>query len=155
MSNADDVPYKLPLIMTYRNLRLLFMAGLVLEIVMLFVPAYRATIGGEFGIGGEVRTFSSLGLIRLIFQAGSYGWGFYYMGCYSAWAALLVLAYKEPSRWVFLSGASLTAFVLALAFFMGRSPDIEYFLVPTLIDYAGAALVLTGFWIRPPAPPNQ
>src|SRR5262249_918753 len=116
MTTTNEAP-TLSLSLTYRNLRLLFAAGLVLQIALLFVPAYRATVRGFSGFGGEARSLSGLDVVRLQFRAGQTGWGLFSAATYSAFALLLVLAFSKPSGWVFLSGASLVTFLFVLEFF--------------------------------------
>lgn len=130
---------------------MLFVVGVAVQVALLFVPAYRARVGGLFGFGGEERSLTNLDVIRLFFRAGQNGWGLLNVFVYSAYGALLVLAFTAPKRWVFLSGGALYAFVLVLNFFVGTSEGVEYYFVPRLLDYVSLALPLTGFFLRPPA----
>jgi hypothetical protein len=134
----------------YRTTRLVFLAGLLLDLILWFVPAYRMMVGGVLGFGGEWRSLSALDVTRLNFQRGQAGWGFLDVAFFAATAVVLFLAWKQPKRWVFVAGASIFAFGLLLEFFMGSSESVQRYFLPRLLYYLAALAALTGFWIKPP-----
>jgi hypothetical protein len=123
----------------YRNLRALFIVGFVLEIILTFVPCH----------GADGRSFSDFESIRWAFQQGRDGLAFLSvsMFCFAVACAALAIAY--PRRWVFIAGACFAAFNLILELFSGSNGNV-YFL-PQLLDYVATAMMITGFWIKPPA----
>ena len=126
----------------YRTTRLVFLAGLLLDLILYFVPA--------LGFGGEEKSLSPLDVTRLYFQRGEAGWGFLNVAFFAATAVVLFLAWKQPKRWVFVAGASIFAFGLLLEFFMGSSESVQQYFLPRLLRYLAALAALTGFWIKPP-----
>jgi hypothetical protein len=124
----------------YGNLRALFVAGFVLEIILTFVPSH----------GAEGRSFSDFESVRWSFQQGGRdGLFLLSVSMFCFMVACPALALSHPRRWVFIAGASFAMFGLVLEFFTGSNENV-YFL-PRLLDYVAIAMMLTGFWIKPPA----
>ncbi len=143
-----QIPISVPL--TYPTLRGVFVAGLLLDLVLTFVPAYRTKVGSFLGFGGEERSLSAFDMIRIQLQNQS-GWGVFNVAYFGAYAALVVLAWKQPKRWVFVTGAALAAFALLLELFIGPWDSIYYYPVPRLLHYVAGACVIAGFFARPPS----
>lgn len=101
MDAAPDGPV-VSVSLGYRNLRALFIAGFVLEIILTFVPSR----------GADGRSFSDFESIRWAFQQGRDGLAFLSvsMFCFTVACAALAIAY--PRRWVFIAGACFAAFGL-------------------------------------------
>ena len=70
----------------YRTTRLVFLAGLLLDLILYFVPA--------LGFGGEEKSLSPLDVTRLYFQRGEAGWGFLNVAFFAATAVVLFLAWE-------------------------------------------------------------
>ena len=142
--NAPTISFSL----TYRNLRTLFIAGFAYQAVEFFIPTFKA-------VGGD-KSFSTLDLIRLIFQMGHYGMGIYCVLIFCAAVAFAVLGFKYPQRWVFIAGSSFMVFMLILDFFQGSNPNLQEIFLTKLLGYIASAMSLTGFWIKPPivTPPS-
>jgi hypothetical protein len=148
--NEPENPPTVSFSLTYRNLRALFIAGFVLQCVLVFVPSLRMTVGSVMGYGGEVRTFSDLEIIRLLFQGGKMGLGTYLVILFCATATFAVLAIKYPRRWVFIAGSCFTIYGIIYGVFAGSDPNVQYLFLPRLLDYISSAMTLGGFWVRPP-----
>src|SRR5437667_12507513 len=78
--------------LSYRNLRLAFLAGFALNILLTFVPSMKVKVGGLIGVGGEEKTLSALNAIRLISQAGQFGVALLFVLFFCITVAFLVLA---------------------------------------------------------------
>ena len=129
-------------------LRSMCVLGFGLMLVLYFVPKYQMTVGGLFGFGGQLQTFSDLDAYRLFFRQGRTGLFLFGVGTFFASGAFLVLALTRPRRWVFVSGASFATFLLILFLFIGQSPDQTYLPIPRILDYVSMALPLSGFWAK-------
>jgi hypothetical protein len=128
----------------------MFVAGFGLDALLFFVPYYHARVGGFLGIGAQQRSFSILELIQLTFANGREGQGLFSVLVFCSMIVFAVLGIKHARRWVFLSGACLSAFFLILALFRGASSGLEPYFLPRLLDFAASGMQLTGFWINPP-----
>jgi hypothetical protein len=134
---------------THSRLRVMFIAGFWLHVVLTFVPAYGARVGGFLGIGAQERSFSLLEVIRLAFANGKEGVGLLNVLWFCSMVAFAVLGMKQPQRWVFLGGACVTSFFLVLNFFSGSAAGVELYLLPHVLGFIASGMQLSGFWIKP------
>ncbi len=150
MNTGQDVD-RVPAIAHYETLRRFFLLGYAMNIVLWFVPAVKARVGGFFGFGGKEELLSMFSFARMVSQ-GSPGLAMFLVLVFASNIVFIVLALKYPKRWIFLAGSSLAAFFLLLDVFSSNSNDqVRYLLLPRLLDWAATALTLTGFLIKPPA----
>ena len=131
-----------------RKLKLLFILGWAISIILVFVPYKRMKVGGIYGIGGEERTVSLLQETRLLAESTPLISLFMTIAI-AIFIAFLVLAIKYPKRWVFLSGAIFMSFFFLLSLFSPPTEGEKLFLIPRVIDFISTAFILTGYFIKP------
>ncbi len=131
-------------VLSFQNLRGLFVIGNVIYLVLLFVPSY-----GLDAIGGQ-KLMSDLEMMRRFSQTGNlFEFIFLLIVAVVAPLAWIVLALVYPKRWVFIAGASLVVFNVLLELFSGGSPDVKKLLIPRILAYVADAFVMTGFVAKP------
>jgi hypothetical protein len=121
-----------------------------MEAVLWFVPTYKVAVGGLIGQGGQERSLSNLDAVRLVIQSGQLGLGILFVLFFCITAAFVALAMKYPRRWVFIAGSCFELFELVFDFFSGSNPNMQPYLLPQLLGYVAAAMVLAGLWVKPP-----
>jgi hypothetical protein len=137
----------------YRLLRPAFVAGLVLSLILYFLPCNKP--GGDvlrawLAMGGAERHLSSFDLCRLLVGTGNAQWGELYMALSGLELALVLLALRRPRRWVFITGSCEQLYLLITFLLRPRSPALTQ---PWFIDflfYVSCAICLTGFLVSPP-----
>jgi hypothetical protein len=155
MSNETVIPDS-PKSHTFQLLRILFICGFLMSIGLTFVPRIEITQQGMFGIGEvQKETYSMYGLVRLLGERQEVGWQLFYVILFALQIVFVILAIKYPKRWVFISGASISAFLLLWDFFTPSREDIEYLLIPRVLDYISSAFVLLGFFAKPTSSVSQ
>ncbi len=137
---------------TFRTLRALFLAGYVLNIILWFVPSFKASIGGFMGMGGEERVLSMFSMVQLASQQGNMGLTIFMVLIFASNIVFIALALALPRRWVFITASSVAAFFILLNLFSGSNEQVTYFLVPRVLGWAASLLTLVGFLMRPPGP---
>jgi hypothetical protein len=142
MLESNDAP-TITIKVTQSKLRAMFVAGFGLNAVSFFFPSYHAP-------GVVDRMFSSLEIIRSQFANGRDGWGLFNVLAFCSIVGFAVLGMKYPRRWVFLSGACVTCFLLVMEIFTG-SGRLEQLFLPRLLDYVATGMQILGFWIHPVA----
>lgn len=148
--NKESNPPQEGFSLTYRSLSILFIAGFTIQAVLWFVPAAKVTVGGLIGQGGQELSLSNLDAVRLLIQSGQVGLGILFVTFFCITVAFVALAMKYPRRWVFIAGSCFEFFGMVLNFFSGSNPNVQHYLLPQLLGYVAAAMVLTGLWIKPP-----
>jgi len=134
----------------FQLLRVLFICGYLMKIVLTFVPSAEITQRGMFGFGEvQKQTYSLYDIIRLLGERGAFGWQLFFIVLFALKIVFVILAIRYPKRWVFISGASFYAFLLLWGFFTPSMEGIEYLLIPSILDYISSALVLLGFFVKP------
>jgi hypothetical protein len=129
----------------YGNLRVVFAIGLLLEIILFFVPGNQSRLG----------VHSSFSACQLIMQNSAYFvptaplFAMFYIADFCLSIVILIMAFVYPKRIVFVLAASWTLFVFVTGLMIGTSPTTVVFLIPRLLYYLSIAMVSTGFWIRP------
>lgn len=136
---------------SFQTLRILFICGYLMSIGLTFVPSLEISKHeGMFGMGEVVKhTYSLYEIIRLLYESGEYDWQLFYVTVFAVEIAFVILAIRYPKRWVFISGASFTAFFLLWSFFTPSREGIKYILIPRVLGYVADAFVLLGFFARP------
>lgn len=134
----------------YGFLRTLFILGLLTNLALTFVPSMQMRAGGFLGFGGEEKLLSSYNMIQMLFNQGQVGLGIFLVGLFAVNIALAVLALTNPKRWVFVTAACITAFSLLLNLFSGSNESVKILSTPKTIGYIASALMLLGFFIKPP-----
>ena len=135
---------------TQTGLRIAFIVGCSLHVILTFAPAYSAKVGGFLGIGAEDRSFSTFDAIRaaLATNAGEMA-GLIGVIWFCSVLGFALLAMKRPRRWVFLAGACVASFFLILSMFAGAPPNVRVYLLPQLLRLSASLMEMTGFWIAP------
>ncbi len=137
----------------YRLLRLVVVAGLVLSLILYFVPCYKPAgdvLQAWLAMGGVERRLSSFDLCRLLVGTGNVQWGGFYIALSAVELALVLLALLRPRRWVFIAGSCEQLYLLIE--FMLR-PSSEVLTQPwffAFLAYVSWAMCLTGFFVKPP-----
>jgi len=137
---------------TYNLLRILFVCGYSIQIILTFVPSIHMKVGGFLGYGGEERVLSLYDMIQLIFPENP-GVALLMVTIFATWVAFVVLALTYPKRWVFLTGAILVAFFFLVNIFtpgQEGQEGIEYFVIQRILSFIGSILCLSGFLVKPP-----
>ncbi|MFQ6083957.1 MAG: hypothetical protein ACE5KE_01680 [Methanosarcinales archaeon] len=133
----------------YHVLRILFVCGYAIKILLTFVPSTRMKVGGFMGFGGEERVLSPYDMIQLLFKEKP-GAAMLIVIIFAIMVAFVVLALTYPKRWVFLTGAIFVAFFLLVSFFQPAREGVEYLIIPRVLGLIGEVLCLTGFFVKPP-----
>lgn len=137
----------------YRILRPVFVAGMVLSLVLYFIPWYTPTgdvLRAWLATGGVERRLSSFDLCRLLVAAGDVQHGGFYLALTAVELAVLLLAVQRPRRWVFVIGAGEQLYTLIAFLLRSRANDLPYPWFSDFLYYAAWAMCLTGFLVRPP-----
>jgi hypothetical protein len=139
----------------YRLLRPVFVAGLVLSLILYFVPYYKPAgdvLKAWLAIGGVERHLSSFDLCRLLVGTGNVQWGGFYMALSGVELALLLLALRRPRRWVFIAGSCEQLYTLVAFVLRPSSEALTQHWFFALLAYVSWAMCLTGFCVKPPRP---
>jgi hypothetical protein len=153
--NARSQAPALNFLLTYRNLRALFIAGFVIKAILFFIPSFSMRAGGFMGRGGEERSMSRFDLSRVASPVGQSPNPYASIGTVFAFCILItfiLLAVCYPRRWVFIAGACVTAIGILggiLLFFVLPNHNNHRFFFPRLLHFVATAMVLSGFWIKP------
>src|SRR5689334_695641 len=137
---------------TYPLLRLLFIVGMTLSLVLYFAPHYKPSGGilnAWTATGGAERNLSSFDLCLLLVRTGNPGWGAFYIASSGFDLVLLLLAIRRPRRWVFIVGSSEQLYFLVTFLLRPKSGDLSEALFFALLPYAAWAMSLTGFFVKP------
>jgi len=134
---------------TFQLLRILFICGCLMGIVLTFVPGIEITHRDMFGEEVQKKTYSSYEVTRLLGERQKVGWQLFYVILFALNIVFVILAIRYPKRWVFISGASIAAFFLLWDFFTPSKEGIEYLLIPRILGYISSAFVLLGFFVKP------
>ena len=134
-----------------KTLRLLFIIGFGISIVLFFVPYKRVNptrtdrlegmVTGRAPIEGVVSPIEEL---RHDPAAALFG-----AILLSVYIAFFVLAIVYPKRWVFLAGAIYMSFSLLLALFVSPSENEHVFLIPNILSILSTILGLSGYFVKP------
>ena len=139
----------------FQTLRMLFIFGYLIGIILTFVPSVEITQITQHGMfdAGEVTkvTYSSYGIIQLLGERQEVGLQLFFVILFALNIAFIILAIKYPKRWIFISGASITAFLLLWNFFTPSNKDIQNLFIPRIIGYISDTFILLGFLIKPPS----
>jgi len=149
MSN-DNVTLNYARRPTFQILRTLFICGHLIYIVLTFVPTIKVSPQGMYGSGKvQEQTYSAYELIRFLGESEQFGWQIFYVVVFALDVAFVILAITYPKRWVFISGASMTAFFLLWDLFTPPKEGIVGMVIPNILDYVASAFVLLGFIAKP------
>lgn len=132
----------------YQLIQRLFILGCVLNILLTFVPSAIVTTPGFFT--HEEQLMSNFDAIRLAAQRGQGALGVLFVLIFAAYIAFAVLAIVQQKRWVFITGASVAAFIVLLDLFSPGNPNVEYLVKPRLIGYVATLFMLSGYLAKPP-----
>ena len=133
---------------TYRLLRLLFIVGMTLSLVLYFLPVYKPSGGilnAWTATGGVERHLSSFDLCLLLVRTGNPGWGAFYIASSGVELMLLLLALRRPKRWVFIVGSCEQLYFLITFLLRSKAGDLPEAFFFALLTYASWAMSLTGF----------
>lgn len=137
----------------YRLLRPIFVAGLVLSLILYFVPCNKSVgdvLKTWLAMGGTARHLSSFDLCRLLVDTGNVQWGGFYMALCGIELALVLLAVRRPHRWVFIAGSCEQLYLLITFILRPSSETLIQHWFFAFLAYASWAMCLTGFFVKPP-----
>ena len=125
----------------------LYILGCIFNIVTMFIPSVNVKASGFINV--KEKLMSGLQIIQQAFQAGQSGLALLAVLFFAAYIALLVMAIVYQKRWIYIVGASLSAFNLLLNLFIPSNPDVEHLIIPQVISYLAAFFMLSGFIAKP------
>lgn len=137
----------------YRLLRILFIIGMTLSLILYFVPRYKPSgsiLNAWTATGGIERHVSSFDLCLLLVRTGNPAWGAYYIALSAIELVLLLLALRHPGRWVFIVGSSEQLYLLIAFLLRPKSAALSEAFFSAFLTYAAWAMSLTGFFVKPP-----
>lgn len=138
----------------YLMLRRLFILGYAMNIALWFIPSVviRGNAAGFFAPAQPDRTLSMFSLVRLTSQENPFLTLFFVL-VFASNIAFIVLAIKMQKRWVFLTGAILSAIFLLWGLFSSAAAPENVYYIPLIryLGYIASALILVGFVIGPVA----
>jgi len=137
----------------YRILRRVFVAGLVLSLILYFVPCNKPAgdvLKAWLAMGGAERHLSSFDLCRLLAGTGNVQWGGFYIALSGVELALVLLALRRPRRWVFIAGSCEQLYLLITFMLRPSSEALTQHWFFGFLAYVCWAMCLTGFFVRPP-----
>jgi hypothetical protein len=129
---------------TFQTMRMIFVAGCVINTVMTFVPVVEIKNNPNLPDG----SYSSFDVTRLLLEAAP-PFGMFFVLLFSLNIVLAVLAFTYPRRWVFILGASYAALGVLYGIFSGSRGDTEVFLIPQVVGWIATLALLSGFFVKP------
>lgn len=138
----------------FQLLRQLFIAGYAIALILFFVPSIEITSRTHTSLFSAPETstdsYSTFEITRLLGKKGEMGLQLFVVASFAISAALLILAITYPKRWVFITGASMTAFFLLWNLFSAPDEHVKALFLPAIVGYISSGLALLGFFVRPP-----
>jgi len=131
----------------YQTIRILFIIGYILNIILTFVPSvsYKSYSYYE----SAEKYMSDYEAIQILLNAQSF-WGIYFVVLFASYFAFIILAFKYQRSWVFITGASVTAFTFILFLFYPSNPDVHRVFLTSVLGYLAMIFILSGFFAKPP-----
>jgi len=138
------------MITRYTNLKRVFIFGYALKIVLWFLPAVKVSPESFISIWGDDKILSMFSFVRLL-SKWSFDLTMLMVLVFASNIVFIILAFKHPKRWIFLTGSSFTVFFLLMDMFSTSSNhQVHYLILPKILGYVTDAMTLTGFLIKPP-----
>lgn len=131
----------------YQTIRILFIVGCILKIVLTFLPSvsYQSYSFSE----SPIKYMSDFEAIQILMKAQSF-WGFFYVIIFASNIAFLILALSYQRRWIFISGASVTALCFIIYLFSPSNPNVHSIFLTLLFQHLATIFLLLGYFAKPP-----
>jgi hypothetical protein len=145
----------------YQLLRIIFIAGFALSVIMTFVPSLEVTenLPQAFGVFGNQFLRPRKGLVseKDVIESGFQRnpiIGMFYFGILVFNIGMIFIPWKFPKRWIFLTGAAVACFLFLLSLMTTpidtNAFTIQYLLLPSILGWIALFAKVTGFFIYPP-----